>query len=63
AFGMLIGYAIIAVPTGIITAELAQEIGREKSRVNCRNCERSGHDLDARYCKYCGDRFPTREAS
>ncbi len=63
AFGMLIGYAIIAVPTGIITAELAQEIGREKSRLNCRNCERSGHDLDARYCKYCGDRFPEREAS
>ena len=54
AFGMLIGYAIIAVPTGIITAELAQEIGREKSRKNCGNCERAGHDLDARYCKYCG---------
>ncbi len=63
ACGMLIGYAIIAVPTGIITAELAQEIGREKSRINCRNCERSGHDLDARYCKYCGDRFPDREPS
>ncbi len=63
AMGMLIGYAIIAVPTGIITAELAQEIGREKSRLNCRNCERSGHDLDARYCKYCGDQFPQREAS
>jgi voltage-gated potassium channel len=58
AAGMLIGYAIIAVPTGIITAELAHEIGREKSRVNCGNCERSGHDLDARYCKYCGTRFP-----
>ncbi len=63
AIGMLIGYAIIAVPTGIITAELAQEIGREKSRKNCRNCERSGHDVDARYCKYCGDRFPEEEMS
>jgi voltage-gated potassium channel len=61
AMGMLIGYAIIAVPTGIITAELAQEIGREKSRVNCGNCERSGHDIDARYCKYCGTRFPEPE--
>ena len=61
ALGMLIGYAIIAVPTGIITAELAQEIGREKSRINCGNCERSGHDLDARYCKYCGTRFPDEE--
>jgi voltage-gated potassium channel len=54
AAGMLIGYAIIAVPTGIITAELAQEIGREKTRINCANCERAGHDIDARYCKFCG---------
>lgn len=54
AMGMLTGYAIIAVPTGIITAELAQEIGRERSRINCKNCERSGHDIDARFCKYCG---------
>ena len=54
AVGMLIGYAIIAVPTGIITAELAQEIGREKSRINCAHCERAGHDIDAGYCKYCG---------
>ena len=52
--GMLIGYAIIAVPTGIITAELAVEISREKARINCGNCERTGHDTDARYCKYCG---------
>jgi voltage-gated potassium channel len=52
--GMLTGYAIIAVPTGIITAELALEIGRERSRTNCSNCERAGHDADARYCKYCG---------
>jgi len=52
--GMLLGYAIIAVPTGIITAELAVEINRERSRTNCKNCERAGHDSDARYCKYCG---------
>ncbi|MDJ0878285.1 MAG: ion transporter [Halieaceae bacterium] len=63
AFGMLIGYAIIAVPTGIITAELATEIGKEKSRFNCRNCERSGHDVDARYCKYCGAQLPERETN
>ena len=54
AMGMLIGYAIIAVPTGIITAELAQEIGKEKARINCAHCERAGHDLDAHYCKHCG---------
>ena len=52
--GMLTGYAIIAVPTGIITAELALEITREKTRINCSNCERTGHDADAHYCKHCG---------
>lgn len=57
SLGMLTGYAIIAVPTGIITAELAQEIGRERSRINCKNCERTGHEIDARYCKYCGSQL------
>lgn len=54
---MLTGYAIIAVPTGILTAELALEINREKTSTNCKNCERTGHDADARFCKYCGARF------
>ncbi|MEP5764522.1 MAG: ion transporter [Halieaceae bacterium] len=54
SLGMLTGYAIIAIPTGIITAELAQEINRERSKVNCSNCERTGHEVDAHYCKYCG---------
>lgn len=54
SIGMLIGYAIIAVPTGIITAELAVEINRERSRSNCGNCERAGHEADARYCRFCG---------
>lgn len=51
---MLIGYSIIAVPTGIVTAELTQELQRERQRVNCRSCRRSGHDSDAFYCKHCG---------
>jgi voltage-gated potassium channel len=54
SIAMLTGYAIIAVPTGIITAELAVEINRERGRTNCKNCERAGHDADARHCKYCG---------
>ncbi len=54
AVGMLIGYAIIAVPTGILTAELATEINRERSTSNCPNCERTGHEPDADFCKYCG---------
>lgn len=54
ALGMLLGFAIIAVPTGIITAELASHVGRERAKKNCKNCARAGHDADAQYCKYCG---------
>lgn len=62
---MILGYAIIAVPTGIIGAELMSEYqqraGKDKSdsRV-CSSCEATGHDMDARYCKYCGNLVKTR---
>ena len=56
AVGMLIGYAIIAVPTGIITAELAVEMSGNRHRTtrNCPQCSRAGHDEDATHCKHCG---------
>lgn len=52
---MLIGYAIIAVPTGIITHDLAIA-SRKKSELleSCPNCSSEGHDPDADFCKYCG---------
>jgi len=52
---MLIGYAIIAVPTGILTHDLAM-LARTKKELpeSCPNCSREGHDMDAEYCKYCG---------
>lgn len=55
---MVTGYSIIAVPTGIVTAELAQEIQRERIARVCNNCGRAGHDQDANYCKFCGSPFP-----
>jgi len=54
AIAMLTGYSIIAVPTGILTAELAQEMMRSKAARLCPACERSGHDQDAEFCKHCG---------
>jgi voltage-gated potassium channel len=51
---MLTGYSIIAIPTGIITAELASEMRRDKSIYPCSNCVKAGHDVDAVYCKWCG---------
>jgi voltage-gated potassium channel len=52
---MIIGYGIIAVPTGIVTVELAQAARqRGVSRQACPSCGAQGHDLDAHWCKYCG---------
>ncbi|HKG08662.1 MAG TPA: ion transporter, partial [Pedobacter sp.] len=52
---MLIGYSIIAVPTGILTHDLAM-LARQKKELpeSCPGCSREGHDLDAQFCKYCG---------
>ncbi len=49
---MLLGFGIIAVPTGIVSLELARPSG-EASRRACPACAREGHDVDARFCKYC----------
>ncbi len=52
---MLIGYGIIAVPTGIVTAEMAKNrTSDEVSRQACPECSKEGHDVDAKHCKYCG---------
>ncbi|MDC5840861.1 ion transporter [Vibrio europaeus] len=51
---MLLGYSILAVPTGIITAELNQEMSSHKTLVKCPNCMQTGHDSDALHCKHCG---------
>lgn len=55
---MLMGYGIIAVPTGIVTNEMAQAV-RNKQQKNdaCPNCGREGHDRDAVFCKYCGNKI------
>ena len=50
---MILGYAIIAVPTGIVSVELANAT-RPVSRQACPSCGAEGHDFDASHCKYCG---------
>jgi voltage-gated potassium channel len=55
---MLLGYAIIAVPTGIITTEMAIAARKRKPKHEaCLNCGREGHDDDAAFCKYCGSQL------
>lgn len=53
---MLTGYSIIAVPTGIFTAELAHQMQRERNLIMCPNCGQSGHEKDANFCSGCGSR-------
>ncbi len=50
---MLLGFGIIAVPTGIVSLELARPGSLSVSGQACTSCGREGHDLDAVYCKYC----------
>lgn len=52
---MLLGYAILAVPTGIVTSELMAARGRPVTTQACPGCGVEGHDADARFCKHCGD--------
>ncbi|MBI9075952.1 MAG: ion transporter [Desulfatibacillum sp.] len=55
ALVMILGYAIIAVPTGIVSAELVRGPDRKIiSTQACPQCSRDGHDPDANNCKYCG---------
>ena len=54
---MITGYGIIAVPTGIVTAEITRISLEKPNTRTCHNCGREGHDSDAVYCKYCGDKI------
>ncbi len=53
---MLVGYAIIAVPTSILGSEFIKEKLRKNTHV-CGYCQFSGHDDDAEYCKMCGEKL------
>lgn len=51
---MIMGYGIIAVPTGIVTVSLAGVMRESTNTQACPNCGLEGHADDARFCKYCG---------
>ncbi|MGI2046953.1 ion transporter [Shewanella oncorhynchi] len=63
AFTMLIGYSIIAIPTGILTAEISQEVGRHRDLRSCNQCHKTGHDIDAMYCSRCGCELDSLDVS
>lgn len=61
AMAMLLGYAIIAVPTGIYTSNLVLQRQRRNQPLNCPQCARAGHQDDARYCRFCGASLSTAD--
>jgi voltage-gated potassium channel len=60
SFAMILGYAVIAVPTGIVSAEwtrAARAVEKESARESGRSCGGCGHEgapADANYCPHCG---------
>jgi voltage-gated potassium channel len=59
---MIMGYGIIAVPTGIYAAELHDVMTRRRTEKTCPECSRKGHDDNATFCKFCGAPLPPGEA-
>ncbi len=51
---MILGYSIIAVPTGIVTVAMTRVADRNITTAACPDCAAEGHDPDAKHCKYCG---------
>ena len=57
SFVMVLGYGIIAVPTGIVTVELSQSLAISTRTDACPECSAEGHAFDAVYCKFCGSKL------
>jgi voltage-gated potassium channel len=53
---MILGYSILAVPTGIVTAEIVESVQRDRQPTTrgCPHCTSEGHSLTARFCQDCG---------
>jgi voltage-gated potassium channel len=60
---ILFGYGLIAVPTGIYTAELAQGLFNRRDQRRCEACRLVGHEPDAAHCRSCGGALPGPDAA
>ncbi len=54
---MILGYSIIAVPTGIMTVEISHAYKAKRVGRVCTDCGKEGHDTDAQHCKFCGSKL------
>lgn len=55
---ILIGYSIIAIPTGLITTHMTTALQNRRARRVCPNCNNAEHDKNARFCHACGTELP-----
>lgn len=54
---MIMGYGIIAVPTGMVTAGVIKKNLTFTNTRHCTNCSKEGHADDAIFCKFCGEKL------
>lgn len=54
---VLAGYAIIAVPTGIVASDMVREALQDETTTACPSCGSHGHLNDATFCRKCGERL------
>lgn len=55
---ILIGYSVIAIPTGILTAQMTAELQRKRLERKCPHCHQQDHEPNAHFCKSCGAKLP-----
>ncbi len=54
---MIIGYSIIAVPTGIVTTEITTAKMKKKNAKICPNCNYKDYEPDSKFCRKCGEKL------
>lgn len=57
---ILIGYSVIAIPTGIISAQLTNELQKRRQERVCPHCKQRDHEPKAHYCNSCGTALPNK---
>lgn len=60
AIVMILGYGVLAVPTGIVSVEL-NEVMQQTDTRSCPGCGQDGHEEDASFCKFCGNSLAPRD--
>jgi voltage-gated potassium channel len=57
-FIMLLGYSIIAIPTGIVSSEMTKGRVGDNKTITCTSCKEPTNPIDANFCKSCGKKLP-----